>query len=76
MYGVGPAVGGGLNVGHAAGTGSGVSTSAQCFGAIGPVGVYGQAGVGRPGDYNSEFGWSSGLKAGCSLNQTHSFEIG
>jgi len=75
-YGAGPAIGGGLNIGHAAGAGAGVSTSAQCFGAIGPVGVYGQVGVGGPGDYNSEVGWASGIKAGCALNQVHSIQIG
>ncbi|WP_218925590.1 RHS repeat-associated core domain-containing protein [Microcella indica] len=75
-YWVGPALGLTGNVGHAWGTGAGVSTYGQCTGAVGPVGVYGQAGFAGPDDYNAEVGWSSGLRAGCSLNQVHSIQIG
>ena len=75
-YGVGPALGFTGNVGHAWGTGPGVSTYGQCAGAFGPVGAYAQAGFAGPGDYNAELGWTSGLRAGCSLNQVHTLQIG
>ncbi|WP_156710898.1 RHS repeat-associated core domain-containing protein [Yonghaparkia sp. Soil809] len=74
-YGVGASAGLSVNVGHGGGIGAGASTGVECAGTLGPIGVYGGGSVSGPGDYGTEAGWAGGARGGCSLNQSHTWQL-